>query len=221
MVNFETEKIFLKRIRDLQEDFDNRILDLKREFYTKISKEEISKNTSKINPIIKSTEKHVKIDTIENNKETNDDIFEILDEELYKNMKLEFNQDEDFMSYNHIIGYYSIEVQNREYWFKKIVFDHFNRLKEFFENNDLSFLDYQTIFDNIGIKFIKSKSERKNYIYKTMSFEELESKLHYYYSTNNKKWFRRYWKKIIEENPDKVNELKIEYNPMLTTFNII
>lgn len=223
MINFEIERIFLKRVRDLQEDFDNRILELKKEFYANAYKEEVPKSVSEINSNEKnSNKKKVKIETLKKHKKSNDDIsFEIIDENLYKNMKLEFNKDEDFMSYNHIIGYYSIEVQHRDYWFKKVIFDHFNRLIEFFNNSDLSFLDYQSIFNSVGIKIIKEKSQKNERVYRPMSFEELENKLKYYYDTNNKKWFKRCWNKIIEDNPDKEKMLKVKYTPILTLFNIL
>jgi hypothetical protein len=222
MINIETEKMFLKKLRNLQEEFDNRILDLKKEFYNSQKVETEVNTVSLTNLIVEKSSTNLKIDTLKKNKKSNDELlFKIVDDELYKEQKMMFNREEDFMSYNHIIGYYTVERDFRDYWFRKIIFDHFNRLKEFFDNNDLSFLDYKSILGGVGIKIIKTKSKRKEYAYKSFSFEELESKLQYYYSTNNKKWFRRFWNQISEYNPDKVILLKIKYKPILSALNIV
>jgi hypothetical protein len=221
MINIDAETTFLKKIRDLQEEFDKKILELKKEFY-KPQEKIVNNKLSHVNLSVEKRIENVKIETLK--KDVKSDakiIFKIVDKEIYNNMKLEFNKNEDFMSYNHIVGYYLVEVQYRDYWFKKIVFDHFNKLQDFFDCNDLSFLNYKSILEGAGIKIIKSKPDRKEYKYKPISIEDLEDKLSYYHQTNNKKWFRRYWNHLSKVNPERTVLLKPKFEPLLSSLNMV
>jgi hypothetical protein len=220
MINSEVQELFHKKIRNLQEEFDNKILKLKKEFYNSQIKSDENKSIPKIVPV-NNESKFVKKSTFKNISKTFNNLqFVIENTDLYNNMKAEFNKDEDFVSYNHIMSYYYVYPMKRDHLFQKIVFDHFNRLPEFFNNNDLLNLNYKPILDGIGVKVIEGRPNRKEYKYKPISFGDLEKKLQYYYSTNNRKWFTRYWNLITGEYIDKFDYLNLKYKPMLEVFKL-